>query len=634
MRLACYSGAHAARTPTPLVRDLAAVYHRAVPRSRLVLPLLVPVLPLVLASGARAQTPDGAAVYKTHCASCHDGDAGSRAPSPEQLKDRSPAQIIDALTGGAMRYQGLPLSGAERRAVAEFLTGRPAAAAVAVDPMAGRCTAPRPFAMPAAGQPAWNGWGPTVANTHFQPAAAAGLTAADVPKLTLAWAFGVPEATSAWGPPTGGGGRRFGGRPNGHAYALDAKTGCVLWNYEAEGGVRSAIAIGPQRIGGRQVIAAYFSDQRGYAYALDARDGREIWKRRVDPHPLVRLTGSVALHGSRLYVPTSSYEEVGKGPAYACCTFRGALVAMDAATGDVIWRAFMVGEPVVMGTRPDGIESLGPSGGAIWSAPTIDERRRLIYVATGNTYSGRTQPLTEAVVALDLETGAVRWAKQVTPDDVYGCRSGEPNCGETQGPDFDFGASPIVARTRAGREIVVAGQKSGVAYALDPDRQGEILWQYRAGKGGTLGGIEWGIAIDGANVYLPVADNTAPEPGGLHAVDLATGQRAWFAPPPSPLLCGPRARGCTPAQSAAVTVIPGVVFSGAFDGGLRAYSTVDGRVLWTADTNGAFTTVNGVQARGASLNGPGPVIVDGMLYVGSGDYRGRTGNVLLAYRVK
>ncbi|MEZ5294045.1 MAG: PQQ-binding-like beta-propeller repeat protein [Vicinamibacterales bacterium] len=602
------------------------------PRLRLTLSILPSFLLLAFAS--QAQTPDGAAVYTAHCASCHDADPASRAPSPEQLKDRTPEQIVAALTGGAMRYQGLSLSGAERRAVAAHLSGRPAGATAGVDPMAGRCTAPRPFTMPAAGQPAWNGWGPTTANTHFQPAAAAGLTAEDIPKLTLAWAFGFPEATSAWGQPTVVGGRLFVGSQNGHVYALDAATGCVHWNYEAEGGVRSSVAIAPQRIGGRQVVAAYFSDQRGFAYALDAQDGRLLWKRRVDPHPLVRLTGSVAVHGSRLYVPTSSYEEVGKGPNYPCCTFRGALVAMDAATGDVVWRAFMVGEPVVMGTRPDGVESLGPSGGAIWSAPTIDERRRLIYVATGNTYSGRTQPLTEAVVALDLETGAVKWAKQVTPEDVYGCRSGEPNCGATQGPDFDFGASPVVARTRDGKEVIVVGQKSGVAYGMDPDRQGEILWQYRAGKGGTLGGIEWGIAIDGDHAYLPVADNTTPTPGGLHAVDLATGTPAWVAPPPSPLLCGAPRRGCTAAQSAAVTVIPGVVFSGAFDGGLRAYSTADGRVLWTADTNGEFTTVNGVSAHGASLNGPAPVVVGGMLYVGSGDYRGRTGNVLLAYRVK
>lgn len=590
------------------------------------------VLTASVASPVFAQRADGPAVFKDHCVSCHDGAAGSRAPAQEQLRERSPEQIIDALTGGAMRYQGLSLSGAERRAVAEFLTGKAVGGTKPVDPSIGLCKNPRPFTGPGLA-PSWNNWGPTHANTHFQPTKAAGLTVEQLPTLTLQWAFGFPEATSAWGQPTVVGGRLFVGSQNGWVYALDAKSGCVVWRYEAEGGVRSSVSIGAQR-GKTGAYTAYFSDQKGYAYALDAANGKVLWKKLVDEHPLIRLTGSVALYGNRLFVPTSSYEEVGKGPTYACCTFRGAVVAMDTATGNVVWRSFMVGEPVLMGKRADGGESLGPSGGAIWSAPTIDPVRKAIYVATGNTYSGKTQPMAEAVVALDLDTGTVKWAQQVTPDDVYGCRTGEPNCGTAQGPDYDFGASPIMTRARNGRDVIVAGQKSGVAYGLDPDNAGKILWQYRAGRGGALGGIEWGVAVDADNVYLPVADNNAPQPGGLHAVNLLSGERAWFAPPPNPLLCGRPGRGCSAAQSAAVTVIPGAVFSGAFDGGLRAYSTKDGSVLWTADTNREFLTVNGVRARGASLNGPAPVIVDGMLYVGSGDYRARTGNVLLAYGVQ
>jgi polyvinyl alcohol dehydrogenase (cytochrome) len=590
---------------------------------------------LLSASEVRAQMPDGAGVFKESCATCHDGAAGSRAPTPEQLKDRTPEQIIDALTGGAMRYQGLSMSGAERRAVAEFLTGKTVGASrTPVDPNAGRCVNPAPMVWTPADPAVWNGWGPTVANTHFQTTKAAGLTVDQLPKLTLRWAFGFAEATSAWAQPTVVGGRLFVGSQNGWVYALDARAGCWIWKYDAEGGVRSSVSIGRQQINGRAVVAAYFSDQKGFAYALDAQTGAPIWKQVVDPHPLIRLTGSVALFGNRLYVPTSSYEEVGKGPTYACCTFRGAIVAMDATNGKVMWRSFMVGEPVVMGKRADGGDSLGPSGGAIWSAPTIDPRRRLVYAATGNTYSGKTQPMAEAVVAIDMDTGKVKWAQQVTPDDVYGCRTGEPNCGTAQGPDYDFGASPIMTRTKSGKDVIVAGQKSGVAYGLDPDDGGKILWQYRAGRGGALGGIEWGIAVDADHVYVPIADNNAPQPGGLHAVDLLTGQRAWFAAPPDPLLCGRPGRGCSPAQSAAVTVIPGAVFSGAFDGGLRAYSTKDGGVLWTADTNREFLTVNGVRARGASLNGPAPVIVGGMLYVGSGDYRARTGNVLLAYSLQ
>lgn len=581
------------------------------------------------ASRATAQTPDGATVFATHCASCHDGREGTRAPAPSQLRARTPESIIAALTGGAMRYQGLGLTGPERRAVAEWLTGRPANGA-ATDLSVGRC-AVRP-AWPQPGTASWNGWSPTVANTHAVDQRTAGLTAADLPKLTLKWALGLPDATSAWAQPTVVGGRVFVGGQNGVVYALDAKTGCVAWTFQATGGVRAAVSIGA-RPRARGAYNAYFSDQLGYAYAVDASDGHLVWRQQVDSHPLIRLTGSPALYGDRLYVPTSSYEEAGKSPTYACCTFRGSLVALDTATGREVWRTYMIpAPPVLMGRRADGGESWGPSGGAIWSAPTIDVARGAIYLGVGNTYSGTvSQPGTDAIVALDLRTGALRWQQQLAPDDVFGCRSGEPNCVPTQGGDFDFGASPVLTRTPQGTSVVVVGQKSGVAFGLDPDAGGRVLWQYRAGRGGALGGIEWGIATDATHAYLPVADTSSPQPGGLHAVSLATGVRDWFAPPPSPLLCGAPARGCTAAQSAAVTVIPGAVLSGAFDGGLRAYSTSTGAELWRYDTNREFRTVNGVRAFGASINGPAPVVVDGMLFVGSGDYRARPGNVLLAF---
>jgi polyvinyl alcohol dehydrogenase (cytochrome) len=585
---------------------------------------------LAVATDVAAQAVDGSAVFQASCSGCHDGAPDSRAPAPEQLRGRSPESIVDALTGGAMRYQGLDLTGAERRAVAEYLAGSPLGAGVAVDPNAGRCSGATRVWDPTSG-PSWNGWGPTLANTHNQPVAAAGLTAGDLPRLKLKWALGFPEATSAWAQPTVVGGRVFVGSQNGTVYALDAEAGCILWTYVAKGSVRSAVSVGP-RDGAAGPAAAYFSDQRGYAYAVDARTGAEIWSTLVDQHPLVRLTGSVALYGGRLFVPTSSYEEVGKSPTYACCTFRGGIVALDAATGKHIWTAYTIPDaPKVMGHRDDGGESWGPSGGAVWSAPTIDPKRQAMYVGVGNTYSGSTQPTTDAIVAFDLETGAIRWSQQLTPDDVFGCRTGEPNCGDSQGPDFDFGSSPVLTTRPDGKDVLVVGQKSGVGYELDPDDGGSVIWQYRAGKGGALGGIEWGVSVDADNAYFPVADNTTPTPGGLHAVSLMTGERVWYAAPPDSLLCGDRGRRCTPAQSAAITVVDGVVFSGAFDGGLRAYSTKDGSVLWTLDTNGDYDTLNGVPAHGGSLNGPAPVVVGGMLFVNSGDYRQRTGNVLLAF---
>jgi polyvinyl alcohol dehydrogenase (cytochrome) len=380
----------------------------------------------------------------------------------------------------------------------------------------------------------------------------------------------------------------------------------------------------------------FFGDTAANAYALDAITGRVIWTRKVEDHALARITGSPTLYQNRLYVPVSSYEEAqGADPRYECCTFRGSVMALDAATGAVIWKTYMIADaPQRRGTSSAGVPLWGPSGSGIWSAPTIDATRRLLYVATGNTYSPPAHASSDAVVALDLQTGAIKWTRQVTPGDVYitGCRAGNPNCPETVGPDFDFGSPPVLARA-GNKDVIVIGQKSGIAFGMDPDKGGEVIWQYRAGQGGTLGGIEWGAAVDGDLAYLAVSDILQPKPGGLHAVRISDGERAWFTPPPPPA-CG-TGRGCNGAQSAAVSAIPGAVLSGSNDGVLRAYSTSTGAIVWEFDTNREFETINGIPAKGASMIGAGPVIAGGMVYVNSGygGFGGRPGNVLLAFGV-
>jgi len=537
-----------------------------------------------------------------------------------------------------MRYQGLSLSGAERRAMAEFLTGRTLRGSL-TGAATGRCARPPTPGDPASG-PHWNGWGPTAQNTHFQPALQAGLTASQVPRLKLKWAFGFPDATSSWAQPSVAGGRLFVGSQNGTVYSLDAASGCIVWTFSAHGGVRASVTIGSirkRRSPGRgPTEAAYVADQQGYVYALDAANGRELWSRRVDDHPLVRLTGSPTLFAGRLYVPTSSYEEGGKPPGYRCCTFRGSVVALDATTGEQLWKSYTIQDrPMLLRAYADGSEAWGPSGGGIWSSPTIDAKRGAVYVAAGNSYSGPPQTTTDAVLAFDLKTGALRWAHQLTPMDLFGCVPGEINCVDRPGPDFDFGASPALATLPDGRDLIIIGQKSGLAYALDPDRKGEPVWRYRASSGSGLGGIQWGLAVDGALAYLPVSDIYSAAPGGLHAVNLATGTRVWYTPPPPPA-CGKPSRACSGAQFSAVTVIPGIVFSPSNDGALRAYSTSDGAIVWTFDTNREFSTVNGVRARGGSMYGPAPAVAGGMVYVGSGygTFGLRPGNVLLAFGIE
>jgi polyvinyl alcohol dehydrogenase (cytochrome) len=592
---------------------------------------------LLVAAAAWAQTPNAAAIYKDRCASCHDpgpGAAASRAPARETLSSRTAQQIFATLEpGGSMAANASGLSTAEKQAVAAYLSATSATAPA--DSNVGRCAASPPLP-DLSSLPMWNGWGNDGSNARFQNARAAGLTAADVPKLTLKWAFGFPGSTSASGQPTVAAGRVFVGNSNGFVYALDAKTGCTHWAFKADAGVRTAITVASLTIDGAPRAIAMFGDLRAIAYGVDAQSGTQLWKIKVDDHAMARVTGAPSYHNGRLYVPVSSIEEVaGARPNYQCCTFRGSVVALDAGTGKQIWKTYMTDEPKIAGKNSAGTAQWKPAGAAIWTSPTIDVAKNAIYVATGNAYTSPAAPTSDAVVALDLTSGAIRWVQQVTPNDTFviGCTAGAEPCSDDVGPDFDFGNSPILRTLPGGRRVLSLGQKSGVVYGLAPDENGKVLWQYRAGKGSALGGIEWGSAADDQNIYVPVSDVLLPseEAGGLHAVRLATGERVWHTPAPAlPCTTGP---GCTGAQSAAISVMPGAVFSGSVDGHFRAYSTVDGKIIWDFNTMQPFETVNGVKAQGGSIDAAGPVIAGGMVYTNSGygQWRGKPGNVLLAF---
>jgi polyvinyl alcohol dehydrogenase (cytochrome) len=496
----------------------------------------------------------------------------------------------------------------------------------------GQCASTPVMSNPAAG-PQWNGWGAGVTNMRFQEQS--GLTAAQVPNLKLKWAFGIEGGTVMRGQPSVAGGRLFVANETGIVHALDAKTGCTYWSFKPQAGVRNAISIGP-RAGG---YAIYFADVQANAYALDAATGRQLWVRKVDAHPAAKSTGSPTLHDGRLYVTVAGVteENTGSQPAVECCTFRGSVSALNAATGEVMWKSYTIQEePKPRGKSTTGVQLWGPAGAGVWSAPTIDVKRSSLYVATGNNYADPATKTSDAVVAFDLQTGKLKWASQVTPNDVWigSCgRGANPNCPQTIGPDFDFAASPILVTQANGRDLIVIPQKSGLTYALDPDKEGAVIWQYRHGRGSGIGGV-WGAAADRQQVYIGNADYLTPQPGGIHGVRLDTGARGWYTPPQTPL-CG-TGRGCSAAQAAAVTVMPGVVFSVSADGGIRAYSTADGTMIWQFDTNREFVTVNGVTARGGSMDQAGPVVAGGMLYVGSGNggLVGRPGNVLLAFGVE
>jgi polyvinyl alcohol dehydrogenase (cytochrome) len=585
---------------------------------------------------------DGAALYRRYCASCHDASTQTRAPSRDALRQLTPERILDALESinGVMSGQGLARLPAERRVLATYLSGKPFGTEKPMDLNKVSCRQAAAFSDPFS-SPNWNGWSKSPANNRFQPAEAAGLDASRVPNLKLKWAFAYPGDIMAFSQATVVGGRVFVGSAGRQVYSLDAATGCVHWAFGADSGVRAAITIGPQK--NPNSSAAYVADLSANVYALDAASGKLLWRTNVEKHPAARITGAPTLAGGRLYVPVSSLEE-GSGalPDYECCTFRGSVVALDAATGKQLWKTYTIPEqPRVVGKSKSGKSQWAPSGAGVWSSPTLDVNRRVLYVATGDSYSAPAAKTTDAIMALHMDSGKMLWVRQLLEKDAWNVACVQPdrtNCPDDAGPDYDFGSSAILVDLPNGRRALIAGQKSGMVHAVDPDREGEILWQVRAGKGGIVGGIEWGPAADDRNMYVAISDipfgQLDPKiGGGLLALQLADGKQLWRA---EPAPCPADRTACSPGQSAAVTVIPGVVFSGSLDGHLRAYSTADGRVIWDYDTAREFTTVNGVPGRGGAINGPGATVVGGMLFVNSGyGFLGQMpGNVLLAFGVE
>jgi polyvinyl alcohol dehydrogenase (cytochrome) len=614
--------------------------------------ILLALLPfIVAASGAAAQTRpapiDGNALFQRTCAQCHMGGV-NRAPDMDALHAMSPDRVLAAMETGPMISMATSRSAAERRAIAEAITGKKLRNTLEITPLPkALCSAKNQTATftPAAG-PAWNGWGgASTRNTRFQDAKNAGLTAADIPKLKLKWAFGFPGDLQSNAQATIVGGRLFVGSPGGVVYALSMESGCIHWFFQAAAGVRSAISIG--RVDGKDL--AFFGDQTGNIYALDASSGTVVWKARADDMPITRVSGSPTFYNGRLYVPAASGEEgAGSVPTYECCKFRGSVSAFDAATGKRIWKTYTIAdEPKATTKNKVGTQLWGPSGAPVWASPAIDPKLNAVYVTTGDNYSEPATDTSDAFVALDMATGKMLWHRQMTKNDAYvsACRlPDKTNCPSVNGPDFDFGASPILVDLPNGRRALVAGQKSGIVHALDPDNNGEILWQTRVGQGGTMGGVQWGSAADSQNVYVAnsdigrimltystFTDADAKRGGGMYALNLQTGDKVWYTPP---FDCGKRVR-CSPAQSAAVSAFPGIAFSGSVDGHMRAYSTADGKVVWDYDTERPYETVNGVEARGGSIDGPGPAIGGGMIFFNSGYHTagGQPGNVLLAFSI-
>ncbi|MEI9813176.1 MAG: PQQ-binding-like beta-propeller repeat protein [Acidobacteriota bacterium] len=376
------------------------------------------------------------------------------------------------------------------------------------------------------------------------------------------------------------------------------------------------------------VTPVYFGDAKANVYALDAQTGKLLWRRKVEDHWVARITAAPKLYNGRLYVPVSNSEEWQSGnPDYECCTARGSVVALDANTGEQVWKTYVMDEPKPTKKNPNGVQLYGPAGGAVWNSPTIDPVRNAIYFGTGDTETEPAQPLADGIVAVNLETGKVLWNYQATPNDAFmgGCFGQNKSlaCPEKMGPDSDIGNSPILRSLPDGRRVLIAGTKEGEVFALDPDNNGKLLWRVPANPNGR-GNIVFGGAADSDTVYYGLGGN-----GGMAAIDMATGKNKWYSPV--------NAAGLRVNNNAAATMIPGVVFVSGNNGVMHALSTTDGTQIWEFNSSRDFDTVNKVAgANGGAISSVGPIFAGGMMYVGSGYGvgAGDFGNVLLAFGIE
>lgn len=576
------------------------------------------------------ETHPGKQLFAENCAGCHEGGV-PKAPSPVFLEMMSPDAVLGAMNGGIMSAQAEHLSPDERRQIAEYL------ARIHLADYKPPAPPPRCESTELAGgdPPARVGWGHD--NRRFVPASVAGMSKSDVPKLKLKWAFAYPAAVRARSQPSIGWGTIFVGSHDGTIYAFDLEEGCTRWTSRVSAEVRTAIVADPasERL--------YFGDILGRGYAMDARSGDIVWQTKLDDHPNATITGSPTIGDDFVYFPISSLEVTAAAdPEYACCTFRGAVSALDPASGRVAWKFHVIPEkPSSYGKTEVGTDILGPSGAPVWNSPTYDRKRGLLYFGTGENYSSPADGNSDAIFAIDAATGKRRWTTQLTEGDAWnvGCMMGNDNCPEERGPDLDVASSPMLVSIGGGKQMIVAGQKSGVAHGIDPDT-GEIVWRRRLGHGGTQGGVHFGGAAEGSRAYIPINDMADTKDGrtydalqrgaGIHAVDSASGKVLWSAIAEDK--CGTLSN-CDPGISSAATAMPGVVFAGHLDGMLRAYDGKTGKIIWQYDSKQEVATVSGATGKGGGMSGPGPAIANGHLVVNSGYglYYHMPGNVLLVF---
>ena len=613
-------------------------------------------LTLILSACAQAQGTDapthpGKAVYDRACASCHDHPDTTRAPSFTALRGMRYGSIHFALSEGKMQAQGATLTSGERASLIDYLVGR----GVADDSWVAKMMCPAGSgAGGVAAAPSVASFGFDLRNQRHLTRQQAGLATADFRHLEFAWALAFPNATAMRAQAAVAGSTVFLPVSDfGQLYAIDVSSPkpCFKWVYKNDIPLRTGAAYGELPGSHRKVLI--FGDIAPLIHMIDATTGQEIWHQSVRLTSLSNGTGTPVLHGDRVYVPLSASEiNFGADENHECCKTHGAVFALDALTGRIVWAAHTMQDAKPVRDRGDGKMLWGPSGAPIWNSPSFDLKRGLLYVGTGEATSEPAEPTTDAILAIEMATGAIRWHFQATPNDIFltGClnRRNGLNCPkDSVFLDADFGASTIFVSRKGGRDLVLAGQKSSTLWALDPDK-GSLVWSRNFGPGSIVGGIHWGIATDGTRVFAPVSVLPGADgklsPGqvpGLHAVNIDTGKVEWSFLPQAEC-SGERAtrvKSCAGGLglSGAPTVVDSAVVVGSLDGFLRAFDARTGELLFKYDTIRDYETANGVPGKGGSIDNASIVAANGYVFVNSGYGLFPTqtpGNVFLAFRAK
>tara|TARA_Y100000588_G_C14237860_1_gene918124 strand:- start:4 stop:1926 length:1923 start_codon:yes stop_codon:yes gene_type:complete len=584
-------------------------------------------------------THPGNALYQENCATCHDGSI-EKAPAANWLEMLVPQALLRTINEGIMSEQASHLSEEEKIQIVEYIVRQdrknfPKEAELnyckSSDMNFDLREAPEPY-----------GWGYNT--SRFIPKKSGGIDSKNIKNLTLKWAFGFPYSQRARSQPLFAMGSIFVGSQSGDIYALDVKTGCVKWNFTASGEVRTGIIMDQWENGKKpnKRPYIYFGDILANEYALDAQTGELIWKIKSDDHPNATRTATSAKFEDILFIPISGLEVI---PAfddkYECCTFRGGLLAVDSRTGKTLWRQYSIPVPAkYSGNTSIGTRMFGPSGAPIWTSPNVDKKRRYVYIGTGENYSTPADDSSDAIIAYNIDTGEEVWRRQTLAGDAWNLAcmgKGKPNCPKEFGPDMDYSASSITIDL-GDRDILIAGQKSGYVYGIDPDT-GKILWSNPVSGGGTQGGIHFGMAAEGKTVYAPINDMQNTHDGkvwlnrkpGMHSLDAETGNIIWSNI--SDKECKDIDYNCDPGISAAVTAVPGAVIAGHLDGNIKVYDKENGNILWSYNTLRDFESISGSPAYGGSFSGSGPSIRNGYMAINSGYgiYNHMPGNVLLLF---